>query len=253
MLHFFSKKRYQLAAENRVAKYLRYAIGEILLVVIGILIALQVNNWNVNRMNRNTELDYLQNIKLDLLKDIEELRTNIKYRNRRYESAKKIVEQINGSPVDDLTELSANIMHTLWEERFVSNNVTYTEMESSGNLKLISSDSIKKVLLELESLYKTNEFYNEHENFDYREYISKPLLQTLDIEQLKPVYLGEKTAEEQNIGIATFSNTFHDLQYKNGCSILYWSSQGFITLFQNIEAKSRKAIELIDIELNIKD
>ncbi len=46
MLRFFSKRRYQLAAENRAAKYLRYAIGEILLVVIGILIALQVNNWN---------------------------------------------------------------------------------------------------------------------------------------------------------------------------------------------------------------
>jgi integrase len=49
MLRFFSKIRYQLAAENRAAKYLRYAIGEILLVVIGILIALQINTWNDNR------------------------------------------------------------------------------------------------------------------------------------------------------------------------------------------------------------
>lgn len=49
MLRFFSKMRYKLATQNRVAKYMRYAIGEILLVVIGILIALQINNWNEHR------------------------------------------------------------------------------------------------------------------------------------------------------------------------------------------------------------
>jgi len=49
MFRFFSKMRYKLAAENRPVKYLRYAIGEIILVVIGILIALQVNNWNEER------------------------------------------------------------------------------------------------------------------------------------------------------------------------------------------------------------
>ncbi len=48
MLRFFSKMRYQLAAKNHAAKYLRYAIGEIVLVVIGILIASQVNNWQLD-------------------------------------------------------------------------------------------------------------------------------------------------------------------------------------------------------------
>ena len=47
-----------MAAENRVAKYLRYAIGEILLVVIGILIALQVNNWNKQRKANILEAEY---------------------------------------------------------------------------------------------------------------------------------------------------------------------------------------------------
>ena len=49
MLRFFRNIRQKLAAENKVMAYLRYAIGEIILVVIGILIALQINNWNERR------------------------------------------------------------------------------------------------------------------------------------------------------------------------------------------------------------
>lgn len=60
MISFFSKIRYNLAAENKVVKYTRYAIGEILLVVIGILIAVQINNWNTYKKDRQTEQQYLQ-------------------------------------------------------------------------------------------------------------------------------------------------------------------------------------------------
>lgn len=67
MLRFFSKMRYKLAVENRTAKYLRYAVGEILLVVIGILIALQINNWNEERKIHI----YEQKILSDLLHTID--------------------------------------------------------------------------------------------------------------------------------------------------------------------------------------
>ncbi len=49
MFHFFRRIRKRLAAQNKPVKYMRYAIGEIVLVVIGILIALQINNWNAER------------------------------------------------------------------------------------------------------------------------------------------------------------------------------------------------------------
>ena len=47
--------------ENKTGKYFKYAIGEIVLVVIGILIALQINNWNQNRIDRNEEKDFISN------------------------------------------------------------------------------------------------------------------------------------------------------------------------------------------------
>ena len=69
MLRFFSKMRYQLAAEIKVGKYLRYAVGEILLVVIGILIALQVNNWNEGRKERIQKNLFIHSITSDLKLD----------------------------------------------------------------------------------------------------------------------------------------------------------------------------------------
>ncbi|NNE32057.1 MAG: hypothetical protein HKN40_06780 [Winogradskyella sp.] len=58
-------------AKNKTGKYLKYAIGEIILVVIGILIALSINNWNLNRKQNNAEKAFLQGIKTDLKKDKE--------------------------------------------------------------------------------------------------------------------------------------------------------------------------------------
>jgi len=62
MIPFFRKIRKKMADENKPLKYMRYAIGEIVLVVIGILIALQINNWNENRVTSNKETTILANI-----------------------------------------------------------------------------------------------------------------------------------------------------------------------------------------------
>ena len=62
MIKFFRKIRYNLMEQNKTGKYLKYAIGEIVLVVIGILIALSINNWNEHRINKNTELIYIDGL-----------------------------------------------------------------------------------------------------------------------------------------------------------------------------------------------
>lgn len=69
MINFFRKIRKQLADDNKPMKYLRYAIGEILLVVIGILIALSINNWNEARKNNLKESLLVKNIIEDLKLD----------------------------------------------------------------------------------------------------------------------------------------------------------------------------------------
>jgi len=71
MIKFFRTIRQQLVFQGNTGKYLKYAIGEIVLVVIGILIALSINNWNQGRKQAIAEEDFLQGIKTDLKKDKE--------------------------------------------------------------------------------------------------------------------------------------------------------------------------------------
>lgn len=77
MLKFFRKIRQQLITENRVSKYLLYAIGEIALVVIGILIALSVNNWNEERKSKIKVDTFKEKIISDLIKDTLNIETQI--------------------------------------------------------------------------------------------------------------------------------------------------------------------------------
>ncbi len=70
MLRFFRLIRRKLIEEKKTRQYIWYAIGEILLVMIGILLALQINNWNEAKKERITELNYLVGIKTDIENDI---------------------------------------------------------------------------------------------------------------------------------------------------------------------------------------
>jgi hypothetical protein len=73
MIPFFRKIRYKLARDNQFLKYSRYAIGEIVLVVIGILIALQINNWNEDRKSRQVEFITLNEIKKNIEANIQNM------------------------------------------------------------------------------------------------------------------------------------------------------------------------------------
>ena len=77
MLPFFRKIRWRLAQDNQFLKYSRYAIGEIVLVVIGILIALYINNWNEERKKRNIEEILLKGLQEDLSRNKESIESNL--------------------------------------------------------------------------------------------------------------------------------------------------------------------------------
>ncbi len=92
MIKFFRRIRQKLVTENKFSKYLIYAVGEIILVVIGILIALQINNWNSNRLEKESDSQLIGALITDLKLKNEELISDLQYGKSLIENTDNIIE-----------------------------------------------------------------------------------------------------------------------------------------------------------------
>ena len=92
MIKFFRKIRQNLLSEGKAQKYLKYAIGEIVLVVIGILIALQINNWNEERKDHLKLLSIYSLIYNDIKDDIEDLQGSLEFYNKKKSIFEKVIQ-----------------------------------------------------------------------------------------------------------------------------------------------------------------
>jgi hypothetical protein len=154
MIKFFRKIRQRLLSENKFSKYLIYAVGEIILVVIGILIALQINNWNEQNKADIVENVFLKRLLVDLNKDKAYLESIHSRRESQIRAAKAIIDFSIETKLDSIIYQLPNMLTiSSWKET-TSNQNTFLELISSGNLNIIKSDSIKDGLLSLDRSYK---------------------------------------------------------------------------------------------------
>jgi len=132
--------------KNKTGKYFKYAIGEIILVVIGILIAVSINSWNENRKNRLTESEYY----CKLLDDFELDRKNVsqlyKESDIKIKTSKKLLLELNKKNKDK-PYLVNGYIRALRTNVFVPSKVTFTDIVSSGKLNLLTNDSLKNKLI----------------------------------------------------------------------------------------------------------
>lgn len=153
MINFFRKTRKQLFKENRFTKYLFYAIGEIILVVIGILIALQINNWNNQRLEKEEEKKSYRNIKRQVEDDRKELTVVKAFNNYfagTYKHANKIIRKQDYSKSDTLALIAMGLSQY---SDFNSSGTIYQTLVNSGNLKLLKNDEITSLIQKLETTY----------------------------------------------------------------------------------------------------
>ncbi len=147
MIKFFRKIRQNLLLENKTGKYLKYAIGEILLVVIGILIALSINNWNQSRIDKRSESKYLNDIKKEIQNNSSVLDYYIKnrlpYKIEGLLAAKKYSEE--NIEIKDTIAFLNNVSKggMITNGLGILSRNTFNELLSTGNFQLVSKDSIK--------------------------------------------------------------------------------------------------------------
>lgn len=164
-----------------------YAIGEIVLVVIGILIALQINNWNNRRILDRNEVKSYQNIKQQLKEDKAELievKAFNNYQSKVFDYALKIIERRDFGLQDSLAPC---IMSLAWFSDFHRSGNIYETLVNSGEIKLMNNDTIPRKLQKLEMTYifanKLEDMHWEMINND----VSKDMKGIINYATRKPV------------------------------------------------------------------
>ncbi|MFC4720958.1 DUF6090 family protein [Geojedonia litorea] len=145
MIKFFRRIRQRLLTENKFSKYLLYAIGEIVLVVIGILIALQINNWNEIRKSRIEETKILK----ALLEDFRETQTNLEASLVEYPKDLNHLDTLVNYFGYDKGLLTQQMKHKLRGTGYINTKIVQERLIGllrSESFQLISNDELKKLL-----------------------------------------------------------------------------------------------------------
>lgn len=166
MIKLFRKIRKKMLTENKFNKYFLYAIGEIILVVIGILIALGINNWNEENKKGAEEREYLVNLLAEFKANQEELKTNIAYHKFVKLKTKELSDLINPNP----KEISSSKLDTLmWAMAFIPEFKALNTMVSSEKFEIVNDYKLKN---EIANWRLTYELYSYSLKITYDQFTS---------------------------------------------------------------------------------
>jgi hypothetical protein len=150
--------------KNKTGKYLKYAFGEIILVMIGILLALQINNWNNDRIEHKLESNILSEILVNLEKDVINLNSKIKFNENKSKLNKEVLEHLEQkTPLTD--SLKYSYSRLIGRGTFEPITVAYENLKSKG-IDIIQNDSLRIAISELydfKYFYITEDLRSDYE------------------------------------------------------------------------------------------
>ncbi|RED44247.1 DUF6090 family protein [Seonamhaeicola aphaedonensis] len=238
MIKFFRKIRQKLLSENKFSRYLIYAIGEIVLVVVGILIALAINNWNINNANKKEEIYYLQKLKLNLQQDTTHVRTKLRLIYRDLSMLDSLEIEIK----NPLKTSFSNRLYTttlLLQYGFSPQTSTFDNLKSTGKLNLINNQIL------VDSLFV---YYNDLENSTKQKIES---METYGRNSIGPYLMkfDEIAFHEYLTGTPRKSpNAYgNDVFIMNAINLKRWNTHGLREDYEMVYQRAVSLIEMIGI------
>jgi len=237
MIKFFRKIRQRLVTENKFSKYFLYAIGEIVLVVIGILIALSINNWNEEQKAKAIEIELLQQFHSEMNLDIVAIENTLKIYQKVNNSCNVLIEQIkNQSVYND----SLNYHFAAWNdyEHFTLNSGAISNLNSRG-VELISNPDLRNSILKL---YNQTYEYSKDIGRHFREdHIAFTI--PMYLKRIEPVDWKEKAIPNNYKALIADHEFMNHLQWIKNASLN--NMNFYLELVQEIQG----VIYTIEIEL----
>ncbi len=238
MIKIFRRIRQRLISEGNLKRYLIYATGEILLVVIGILIALQINDWNQARLNSKED----RRISQDILDQFQLYRFLFKNGMGTWEtvvgSANTLLLIINDPAIRPDDEKLAMYIHQLTLNWLSGTSTTiYDVLASSGDLEIISSDLLRNTLAELkyqmEHLNHSEEYYVQFVNQEFLPFLNR----FVDRSDVRGNYVKGQWIISHHA--SPFKSSFDDLiqsrEFANLLTDLIYASNRSINVYQRLE------------------
>ena len=260
MFKIFRNIRLKLLSENRSSKYTLYAIGEIFLVVIGILIALQINNWNETKQEDAITQKYYDGFISDLEKDRVLLDNLTTVRKKQSASAKALVSMIETGAYD-LDEFYNHYYFLFPFYRFVPNSNTLEEVLNSSHLRFITDETLKNKLLDLRNIYQNIRLSEEHVYEDRAVYLYSDL--TLNHIEFNGLFIGDSGFDAIEKKEESFSKSkdveiykkdaeyfMKDRHFKSFLNLLEFNLQFALPQLKSAKNEGQSIITLIEEKLN---
>jgi len=214
MIKFFRHIRKSLLMENKTGKYFKYAIGEIILVMIGILLALQVNNWNENRLAKLEEKSILSNLNQEFLQNKEALKNDLKVSDEAYQSGLIIMDLIGKSRTELESINTDSILYkTVEYNSFNPSENALSDLLQSGRLQILQNEKLKDLLYQWTRILKRT--VENFEGFDNK--IENDVLTYLTTHHsLKDIdYYGTLKWKSKSVLKIDKLKIFEDIEYEN--------------------------------------
>ncbi len=250
MIKLFRKIRQNLLSEGKIGKYFKYAIGEIILVVIGILIALQINNWNTNQINKSESKEFNQRLFNEFAGNLDLANTKIEKIESLIKSSRSILELFNEKPEHNSPRKLDSLLAIAIEGVKVEFRTgTLNEGLNTGKVALIESEILKSKIYGLTS----NIDYVREWDKTYSAYLSNILLPFLyknfnfrNMDNAFSNYSAGESKFKTNRNKVLLENE----EFENLIDNHYFQSNTQLEFHKNLKDEIEEIKELIEIELN---